>query len=90
MDVTLLNKNILVLPEEKISKTSTGIIIPDSETETTQIGVVQKIGDEVSKIEEGHKVAYNRNIGLVVHLDDTEYRVLKEEDILLIVNDLPL
>jgi len=87
MDVTILNKNILVLPEERTAKTSTGIIIPDSQSESTQFGIVQSIGDEVSKIEQTQKVAYNRNIGLVVHLDDVEYRVLKEEDILLIIND---
>jgi len=90
MQVTPLHDRVLVrrLEEEEIAKG--GIIIPDTAKEKPQEGQVVAVG--AGKIEEGKRVPldvkvgdrilFGKYIGNDIKLDDQEYLILHEEEIL--------
>ncbi len=82
---------ILVKRLENEQKTAGGIIIPDTAQEKTQTGAVMSIGtgrvlsDGTIRsllIKEGDKVVFGKYAGTEFKMDGTEYLILKEEDIL--------
>ena len=85
---TILNK-IVVEPVEAQEKTSSGIIIPDSAKEKPQKGKVIAVGagrkDEPMEIKVGDIVLYSKYGGTEVTIDDKEYMVMSQSDVLIIV-----
>lgn len=80
-----LGKRVLVERIEEEKKTNSGIIIPDSATEKPSIGVVKEISKEVEKsgeIKKGDKVLFGKYKGSEVKLDNKDFVVLEDEDIL--------
>jgi chaperonin GroES len=90
MQVTPLHDRVLVrrLEEEEIA--NGGIIIPDTAKEKPQEGQVMAVG--AGRIEEGKRVPldvkvgdrilFGKYIGNDIKLDDQEYLILREEEIL--------
>jgi chaperonin GroES len=90
LQVTPLHDRVLVrrLEEEEIAKG--GIIIPDTAKEKPQEGQVMAVG--AGRIEEGKRVPldvkvgdrilFGKYIGNDIKLDDQEYLILREEEIL--------
>lgn len=68
----------LVKPE---SVTETGIIIPDTVTRLSNIGLVVAAGD-VLQVNVGDKILFNPHTATVVGIEGKDYLVMKEEDIL--------
>ena len=94
MKIQPLADRVLVEPlkEEEIKKG--GIIIPDSAKEKPTTGVVIAVGpgklDEHGKlmpmnVKKGQKVLMPKYGGTEVKLDNKDYQLLREEDILAIV-----
>ncbi|MBN1674257.1 MAG: co-chaperone GroES [Kiritimatiellae bacterium] len=95
MKVKPLGDRILVEPmkEEEVKKG--GIIIPDTAKEKPQQGKVIALGtgkrDEDGKtipfnVKEGDKVLMPKYGGTEVKIDETEYQIVREEDILGIIS----
>ena len=90
-----LGDRVVVRPLEKDEVlTKGGIIIPDTAKEKPQEGEVVAVGpgrvaDDGKRIamevKEGNRVLYAKYAGTEVKLDDEEYLVLRESDILGIV-----
>ena len=90
MQVTPLHDRVLVrrLEEEEIAKG--GIIIPDTAKEKPQEGEVMAVG--AGKIEKGKRVPldvkvgdrilFGKYTGSEIKIDDQEYLILREEEIL--------
>ena len=90
MQVTPLHDRVLVrrLEEEEIAKG--GIVIPDTAKEKPQEGQVMAVG--AGKIEEGKRIPldvkvgdrilFGKYTGSDIKLDDQEYLILREEEIL--------
>ncbi len=95
MKVRPLGDRVLVERQAEETKTKGGIIIPDSASkERPIIGKVVAVGQgrtndkgEVKALEvkAGDKVLYGKYSGTDVKVDDKEYLILREEDILAIV-----
>lgn len=89
-----LSDRVLVQPEEAEEKTQSGIIIPDTAQEKPQRGVVKAVGpgkyENGQKIDmsvkEGDKVLYGRYAGTELELDGGDYIIMRENDILGIVD----
>ncbi|MBS3769086.1 MAG: co-chaperone GroES [Bacteroidales bacterium] len=83
-----LKDRVLVEPMEAEEKTASGIIIPDSAKEKPQKGTVVAVGDgkkdEPMTVKEGNTVVYGRYAGTEITIDDKDYLIMREEDILLI------
>ena len=85
---TVLNK-IIVEPVEAETKTASGIIIPDSAKEKPQKGIVVATGkgkhDQPMEIKVGDAVLFGKYSGTEVELDGEEYIIVKQSDILAIM-----
>ena len=81
----ILAGKVLVKPFEAEAKTASGIIIPDSAKEKPQKGLVEAVGSEVKEIKVGNTILFDKYSGSKVNIDNNEYLIIKEEDILGIV-----
>ena len=86
-----LADRVLVKPMTEEEVTKGGIILPDTAKEKPQRGEVIAVGpgrtDEQGKliameVKKGDKVIYAKYAGTEVKIDDDEYLILRESDIL--------
>jgi len=83
-----LGENVLVKPEkEEKQKTDSGIYLPENASkEKPQMGKVMEVGDsEEIKVKKNQKVIYSKYSGNEVEMDGEEYLLIKNEDILAVV-----
>lgn len=88
MKVRPLADRVLVKTEKTESKTASGIIIPDTAQEKTQIAVVVAVGDDKEKIKvkAGERVMYDKYAGTSVKIDGEEHLILKAADIIAVID----
>ena len=82
MEFKPLNQRILIEPLEQQSTTTSGLYIPDKAKEQPQQGVVRAVYDECEKVAVGNIVLYEKFVGTKFRLNDIEYLVLKDDDVL--------
>jgi chaperonin GroES len=84
----ILAGKILVRPQEAETKTSSGIIIPDSAKEKPQAGTVVLVGtgkkDEPMELKVGDVVFYGKYSGTELNIDGTDYLLMSQNDVLYI------
>jgi chaperonin GroES len=89
MKIKPLDDRVLVQPLEEVeSRTSSGIIIPDTAKEKPRIGVVVAVGtdeDLHAKVKEGDKILFAKYGGEEVEIDGKEYRIISRSDILAVI-----
>lgn len=68
--------------EEAVTKTASGIYLPDKAAEKPKIAKVTKVGKNVKEIKVGDRIVYKSYSTTEVKVDDKEYILVKEEDIL--------
>ena len=92
--ITPLFDNVLVKPLEPEKKTASGIILPETAKEKPQIGEVKAIGTgkvtpkgekQPMVIKVGQKVMYKKWGGNEVKIENEEWILVSQEDILAIV-----
>ncbi|MEK7450568.1 MAG: co-chaperone GroES [Patescibacteria group bacterium] len=93
-DIRPLFDNVLIKPLEAETKTSSGIILPDSAKEKPQVGLIMAVGqgrkDDNGKIipisvKVGQKVMYKKWGGNEVKVGTEEWLLVEEKDILAVV-----
>ncbi|MFI3257002.1 MAG: co-chaperone GroES [Spirochaetales bacterium] len=87
MKVKPLADRVLVQIEKTESKTASGIIIPDTAQEKTQIAVVVAVGDDSEKIkvQPKQRVMYDKYAGTQIKIDGEEHLILKSDDIIAVI-----
>ena len=94
MAIVPLNDKIMIKPLPAATKTSGGVLLPDSAQEKSQQGKVASLGDGKRldngerapfQVREGDRVLYRAFAGSEVTCNGKEYLILTEEDILAIV-----
>ena len=84
----ILAGKVLVRPSEAEEKTASGIIIPDTAKEKPQHGTVVMVGadkkDEPMEIKVGDKVLYGKFAGQELNIDDEDYLLISQNDVLFI------
>ena len=89
-----LGDKVVVRPTQREETTKSGIVLPDTAKEKPQEGVVVAVGtgrvtDEGDRIKpevkEGEKVLYAKYAGTEVKLEEEEYLILSEKDILAVL-----
>jgi chaperonin GroES len=85
MKLKPLKDRVVVSYSEEIEKTAGGIYVPDSAKEKPQQGKVEAVGPEVKELKVGNVVLFDKYSGSRVTVDDKEQLIIKEEDILAIV-----
>lgn len=96
MAFTPLHDRVLVRRVESDEKTSGGLIIPDSAKEKPAEGLVVSVGagardddgDRISMdVKEGDKILFGKWSGTEVSVDGEDLLIMKESDILGIIED---
>ncbi|MDO8735390.1 MAG: co-chaperone GroES [Elusimicrobiota bacterium] len=94
MKIRPLGDRVIVKPAEEKEVKKGGIIIPDTAKEKPQEGDVIAVGpgkvDETGKkipmdVKAGDKILYGKYSGTEIKIDDKEYLIMHQEDILGIV-----
>jgi len=90
-----LGDRVVVRPIEKEEMTKSGIVLPDTAKEKPQEGEViavgpGKLGDDGKRlpmeVKEGDKVLFAKYAGSEIKLDDQEYLILRDTDILAVTS----
>ncbi|HEY5550238.1 MAG TPA: co-chaperone GroES [Candidatus Saccharimonadales bacterium] len=68
--------------EEAATKTASGLYLPDKAAEKPKVAKVLKVGKDVKSVKAGDRIVYKSYSTTEVKLDDKEYVLVKEEDIL--------
>lgn len=81
----LKERVVVKYSNEELEKTAGGIYVPDVAKEKPQKGTVVAVGSEVKELKVGDAVLFDKYSGSKIKLDDVEYLIIKEEDILGII-----
>ena len=76
-----LGKNIVARKEEAVTQTASGILLGTAK-EKPAYAVVEAVGPEVKSIKKGDKIIFKEYSTTNIELDDTEYLIVKEDDVL--------
>ncbi|MGA3150617.1 MAG: co-chaperone GroES [Candidatus Saccharimonadales bacterium] len=68
--------------EEAVTKTASGLYLPDKAAEKPKIAKVIKVGAKVKEIKTGDRIVYKSYSTTEVKVGDKEYILVKEEDVL--------
>ncbi|MBC7854581.1 MAG: co-chaperone GroES [Pirellulaceae bacterium] len=95
MKVTPIGDKVVVRRLEAEVKTAGGILLPDAAQQKPQQGRVLSVGDgrlmvggqrAPNQVQEGDKVVFLTYAGTEVSVDDEELLILREEDILAVID----
>jgi len=89
MKIKPLSDRILVKNDAAETKTASGLYIPEGAQEKTQTATVVEVGpgteDVKMEVSVGQKVIYSKYAGTEVKLEDEEFIIVKQNDILAVV-----
>ncbi len=89
VNIKPLADRVVIEPAQAEEKTSGGIIIPDTVKEKPQRGTVVAVGpgkkDEPLTVKEGDTVLYGKYAGTEISIDNHDYLIMRESDIVAIV-----
>lgn len=95
MKIKPLNDRVLILSVDEEQKTTGGIIIPDTAKEKPQEGKVAEVGPGIigdngkripPEVKKGDRVLFSKYGGTKIKIENTEYLIMKESDILAIIS----
>ena len=89
LNIKPLADRVLVEPAAAETKTSSGIIIPDTATEKPQKGKIVAVGPGTKEnpvtVKVGDVVLYGKYSGTELNHEGNDYLIMKENDILAII-----
>lgn len=86
MKLRPLGNNLVIKKVEAEEKTASGILLPDSAKEDSQIAEILAIGADIKEeVKVGDKVIFSKFAGSEVKVDGEEVTILKITDILAVV-----
>ncbi len=94
MKIRPLHDRVIVARKDADTQTSSGIIIPDTAKEKPQEGKVIAVGSGIRKddgtilpldVKKGDMILFGKYAGTEVKIDGEDYLMMKEEDILGII-----
>lgn len=68
--------------EEAVTKTASGLYLPDKAAEKPKTAKVLKVGKDVKEIKAGDRIVYKSYSTTEVKVANKEYILVKEEDII--------
>ena len=81
MTLKPLFDKIVAKIEKPLEKTASGILLGEAK-EKPAYAVVESVGPEVKEVKKGDKIVYKEYSTTEIKMDDKDYIILKEEDVL--------
>lgn len=76
-----LKDRIVAVVEKPLEKTKSGILLGEAK-EKPAYAVVESVGPEVKAVKKGDKIVYKEYSTTEIKVDEKDYIILKEEDVL--------
>lgn len=82
-----IGKNIVIKTIEEEIKTSSGLLLSADDASQLRYkkGVIVKIGTEVTAIEQGSEIYYDKRAGYTMFLDSVSHTVIQENDVVVVL-----
>lgn len=81
MQLKPLQDRVVALKERPMETTKSGILLGEAK-EAPAYAVVESVGPDVKTVKAGDKIVYKNYSTTDIKLDDKDYIILKEEDVL--------
>ena len=76
-----MKDRVIAVKDKPMEKTASGILLGEAK-EAPAYAIVESVGPDVKNIKTGDKIIYKEYSATEVKVDDKEYFIVKEEDIL--------
>ena len=95
MNIQPLFDRVVICPQTEANVTTSGIVLPETSQERPQTGKVVAVGSGITfegdklemQVKVGDIVLFNKYIGTEIKIDNVTHIVLRQIDILGVVND---
>ena len=81
MSLKPLKDRVVAKIEKPLEKTKSGILLGEAK-EKPAYAVVESVGPDAKSVKKGEKIVYKEYSTTEIKVDDIDYIILKEEDIL--------
>lgn len=81
MQLKPLQDRIVAVKEQAAETTKSGILLGEAK-EKPAYAIVESVGPDVKIVKKGDKIVYKNYSTTDIKLDDTDYIIVKEEDVL--------
>lgn len=85
MTLQPLKDHVVAVKHEPEKTTASGLYVPPASKEAPVYAVVESVGPDVKSIKKGDKIVYKDYSGTTLKIDQTEYFIIAEEDVLAII-----
>ena len=82
MTIKPLKDRVVAKVEKPAKTTASGLLLPSDSKEKPNFAVVQAVGPEVKSVKKGDKILYKEYSTTSVKVDDIDYLIVEEKDIL--------
>lgn len=86
MAIRPIGDRVLIKVKESETKTSGGIVIPQTSQEKTQEGTIIAVGEVDNKVKTGDVVMYDKYAGTQLKIDGADHLIIKTEEILAVIS----
>lgn len=73
---------VVAQAEEAVTKTASGLYLPDKAAEKPKVAKVLRVGKDVKEVKVGDRIVYKSYSTTEVKVDNKEYTLVKEEDVI--------
>jgi co-chaperonin GroES (HSP10) len=82
-----IGKNIIIKTIEEEIKTEFGLLLSSDDANQLRYkkGVIIKIGTEVTAIEEGREIYYDKRAGYTMLIDSVSHTIIQENDVVVVL-----
>ena len=80
--ITPLADRVVAVRETAEAKTASGLFLPDNAKEKPAYATVQVVGPDVKSVKKGDKIIFKEYAPTELKIENVEYLIVKEEDIL--------
>lgn len=81
MSIKPLSDRVVAIKEQPLEKTASGILLGDAK-EKQSYAIVESVGPDVKSVKKNDKIIFKEYSSTDVKIDDKDYIIVKEEDIL--------
>ena len=82
MSIKPLGDRVVAVKEAAATKTASGILLGESNAEKSNVATVESVGPDVKNVKKGDKIIFREYSATEVKINNDEYLIIKEEDIL--------
>ncbi len=76
-----LKDRVVAVVEKPLEKTKSGILLGEAK-EKPAYAIVESVGPDVKDVKKGDKIIYKEYSATEIKMDEKDYIILKEEDVL--------